>query len=167
MKVLLILGPENEKRISMTNYSKICLKIYEKNGYNTEVFRLKLLSSNKILKFLARYFLVPFQLIGKHADIFHVLDHSYGHSVLFVNKKCITTIHDLIPLELSLKKNKFNELISRFLFRTIIAITIKKSSKVIVVSKTTQYLLRKYFNLKKELYLGYNPPINRKFPGYI
>ena len=165
MKVLLILGPENEKRISMTKYSEICLKIYEAKGYEVKVFRLNILNSkNKVLRFFTRYFLVPFQLLGKNADLYHVIDHSYGHSILFLNKKCFITIHDLIPLELDLKKNKLEEAISKFLFKLIILIGIKKSSKILVVSNTTGKLLGNFFNLNKKILLSYNPPINRELP---
>ena len=91
------------------------------------------------------------------------MDHSYGHSLLFTNKKCITTIHDLIPLECNFSRNQIKSTISKILFYLIIKITIKKSANIILVSKTTQDLLKNYFKISEsKLILAYNPPQNRK-----
>jgi len=164
MKVLLVVGPENENRFSMTNYTNICKKIYREKGYDVSILRLKLINSkNKILIFLARYLFVPIQLLGKEAELIHLMDHSYGHSLLFTNKKCITTIHDLIPLEFNFCRNQIKSIISKIIFSLIIKIIIKKSSNIIVVSKTTQNLLKNYFKIsERKLILAYNPPLNRK-----
>ena len=164
MKVLVVLGPEKECRYSITNYTNFCTKIYRKKGHHVRVLRLKLINSdNRILIFFARYLFIPFQLFGKNADLIHLMDHSYGHSLLFTNKRSITTIHDLIPLEMNFSRNKIKSIISKGLFYLIIRITIKKSSHIIAVSKTTQNLLSNYFKIsKKKILLAYNPPLSRK-----
>ena len=44
MKVLLVVGPENERRFSMTHYTNICTKIYREKGHDVRVLRLKLIN---------------------------------------------------------------------------------------------------------------------------
>ena len=150
MKVLLVVGPENERRFSMTHYTNICTKIYREKGHDVRVLRLKLINSNnKTLIFLARYLFVPFQLFGKEAELIHLMDHSYGHSLLFTNKKSITTIHDLIPLECNFSRNQIKSTISKILFYLIIKITIKKSANIILVSKLLKIYLRITLRFRK------------------
>lgn len=166
MKILLILGPLNEKRISMTNYADYCKNIYQSKGLEVEIFRLKIINSkNTIVRAFSRYFLVPFQMIHKKADIFHLIDHSYGHSLIFTKSTCFSTIHDLIPLEIKKKESYIKSSISRLFFYFIISITLKKSSKIFVASKSTINLLDKFFNKPRNLILAYNPPINKKLPN--
>ena len=48
---------------------------------------------------IARYVLYPLALRRQAADLFHVLDHGYGHLVRALNaSRTIVTCHDLIPL---------------------------------------------------------------------
>jgi glycosyltransferase involved in cell wall biosynthesis len=48
---------------------------------------------------VARYALYPARLLRKNGDLFHVLDHAYGHLVRALDaSKTIVTCHDLIPL---------------------------------------------------------------------
>lgn len=49
---------------------------------------------------LARHFLYPKQLRGLEADVYHILDHSYGHLInALPSERTVVTCHDLIPLE--------------------------------------------------------------------
>jgi glycosyltransferase involved in cell wall biosynthesis len=48
---------------------------------------------------IARYVCYPARLLGRSGDLFHVLDHAYGHLVRVLDpSKTIVTCHDLIPL---------------------------------------------------------------------
>jgi glycosyltransferase involved in cell wall biosynthesis len=48
---------------------------------------------------VARYALYPAELLRRNGDLFHVLDHAYGHLVRVLDpSKTIVTCHDLIPL---------------------------------------------------------------------
>jgi len=51
------------------------------------------------LTLLARSVLYPVQIRGRQGEINHVVDHSYGHLVHFLDaRRTVVTIHDLAPL---------------------------------------------------------------------
>jgi glycosyltransferase involved in cell wall biosynthesis len=48
---------------------------------------------------IARYALYPMSIRGQTADLFHVLDHGYGHLVKALDpSRTVVTCHDLVPL---------------------------------------------------------------------
>ena len=55
--------------------------------------------ATRIESAVSRYALYPAGLLRKNADLFHVLDHAYGHLVRALDPtKTIVTCHDVIPL---------------------------------------------------------------------
>jgi glycosyltransferase involved in cell wall biosynthesis len=77
-------------------------------------------------------FIYPFK-IPKGYDLYHILDHSYGHLAYFIpSKKLIMTCHDVIPLKFP---DKFS-FRARALFNFYLS-GLKKASKIIVGSKST------------------------------
>jgi glycosyltransferase involved in cell wall biosynthesis len=50
-------------------------------------------------RYLARYWTYPLRIKWMHADLVHILDHSYAHILLSRRKtKSVVTVHDLLPV---------------------------------------------------------------------
>lgn len=55
----------------------------------------------KVLDYLARYVVYPVRLLGCRSDVFHVIDHAYGHLLACVPvRRSVVTCHDLMLLKL-------------------------------------------------------------------
>jgi glycosyltransferase involved in cell wall biosynthesis len=53
----------------------------------------------EVRRYLARYWIYPLRVKWMHADLVHVLDHSYAHILLSRRKKrSVVTVHDLLPV---------------------------------------------------------------------
>ncbi|MBI4468812.1 MAG: glycosyltransferase [Acidobacteria bacterium] len=51
-------------------------------------------------RYLDRYVNYPFRVRSERADVYHVLDHSYGHVIDGLDpRRCVVTVHDLFPLQ--------------------------------------------------------------------
>lgn len=54
---------------------------------------------NETRRYLSRYWAYPLRIRWMHADIVHVLDHSYAHMLLAQRAgKRVVTVHDLLPV---------------------------------------------------------------------
>lgn len=50
-------------------------------------------------RYLARYWTYPLRIKWMHADLIHILDHSYAHILLSRRRsKSVVTVHDLLPV---------------------------------------------------------------------
>ncbi len=54
---------------------------------------------NETRRYVARYWTYPYRIRWMHADVLHVLDHSYAHVILSWGRgPRIVTVHDLLPV---------------------------------------------------------------------
>ena len=104
------------------------------------------LSSGMIPPRIFKNFIYPLR-IPRGYDVYHILDHSYGHLVNFLPKnKTVITCHDLIPL-------KFPSIMSwraRILFDYYLA-GMKKAKVIIAVSNSTRQDIKKMLNPKGKI----------------
>ncbi|MCL5004201.1 MAG: glycosyltransferase family 4 protein [Patescibacteria group bacterium] len=92
---------------------------------------------------------------GNQADVNHILDHSYGHLLNFLDpKRSVVTCHDLMPLIYEKNESLRRE------FESVVG-NIKKAAKVIADSVDTQNDLIKYLSVPEDkitvVYLGVDP----------
>ena len=90
-------------------------------------------SCGKVPVKVYKNFIYPF-IIPKGYDIYHIIDHSYGHLARFLPKeKIVVTCHDLIPI--ILKKN--SSFRAKFSFKYYSS-GMKRAKKIIAVSENTK-----------------------------
>ena len=96
---------------------------------------------NRIIRVLWEYFIFPFELKKLKIDILH--SPNYITPLLKFGFKIILTIHDLTFL---LFPEKYTTT-KRWLFGKMIPISIKKSDKIVAVSKNTKKDILKFFSI--------------------
>ncbi len=154
-KILLLRDFVEDKRISMEIYADTLYDILRSNysqTYEVEEFTPKTpkwLQGIHGMRF-SRYVLYPLQIIGKKADIFHIIEPGYAHLVLFLNpRKTVVTVHGLLPI--LLWKNRIPEITSAHK-PLLIAFTF-------TVLKKVKYIISVSQNVKDDLVsvLGFDP----------
>ena len=110
VEVILLRNFQEDQRTSMENYADNLKHALQKNNnfYIKEIrpnlkylFLIPKLFFNNKIRF-ARYIYYPLMVIVRKKlknQIYHILDHAYGHLILVLNRKTIIiTVHDIIPL---------------------------------------------------------------------
>lgn len=91
--------------------------------------------AGSILTYLWRLGVYPLKARRVKAQVYHVLDHSYGHLVRFLDpEKTVVTCHDLAPLVL---RKMFGKSISVRIWDRSFK-TMLKAARIIAISRTTR-----------------------------
>jgi glycosyltransferase involved in cell wall biosynthesis len=114
--------------------------------------------------YLSRYLFYPLLSHSKQADINHIVDHSYGHLLQYVNRsKTIVTCHDLIPLRIGIRsRNKMHSRIAAALFRYSVK-SMSKAARIIADSENTKKDICHYCNYDADKISVIPPGLNSGF----
>jgi glycosyltransferase involved in cell wall biosynthesis len=154
-KILILRDFVEDKRISMEIYADTLYDLLRSDysqTYDIEEFTPKTpkwLQGVHGMRF-SRYVLYPFQIIGKKADIFHIIEPGYAHLVLFLNpRKTVVSVHGLLPI--LLWKKRIPEITSSHI-PLLTAFTF-------AVLKKVKYIISVSQNVKDDLVsiLGFDP----------
>ena len=108
MRVVLLHDVREDLNLSMKLYAE---RIATAVGQGCEVShfypwcagsnRVPLGRGIKLLDYLARYAIYPASVLACHGDVFHVIDHAYGHLLACIpSRRSVVTCHDLMLLKL-------------------------------------------------------------------
>jgi len=132
MKVTLFKTLENEAKsmeIYSDNITKGVSKDIEIKHYRPEMLHFK------FGRLITRFFIYPFKARKQQGDINHIIDQTYGHLTMMLNKKkTIVTCHDVIPLQ---DKKTSGNLLFRMLFKFSIS-KIRKAARIITISEVVK-----------------------------
>ncbi len=112
--------------------------------------------NNLILKgldYVARYGVYPIQLLSRRGDIFHIVDHAYGHLISCVpSRRTVVTCHDLMLLKVA--NGEFGAVpiappIASRLFQLSVRF-LRRAGAVVAVSHATARDLVRYLNIAPE-----------------
>ncbi len=133
MKVCLLGRLQEDDSISMLQYRKALennlsceVKIFEPNVVKFLPF--------KFARMIHRYILYPLQARKVKADVYHIIDHSYGHLVFTLpRQKTVVTCHDLIPIKYPQVTKWFTRILFFFSIKGM-----SKARKIVAVSESTK-----------------------------
>ena len=144
---ILLAGVSGDGSISMRRYARelfVALSNRDRRRWQFELIQptqRRLVSrmwqhsqATRIDSALARYAFYPAGLLRKGGDLFHVLDHAYGHLVRSLDaSKTIVTCHDLIPASVvRTVRRRVNEMV--------------RAERILTVSEATRDDLLHYTN---------------------
>ena len=163
MKIVLDGRLISDFETGISKYSRELIKIYQHYyGYdNVLVIINSKLKNKKEFKYIETN-LNPFRIkdFVRFHKFLEKIDASIYHSFFYSNslkkdrtKKYITTVHDLMYLEVEKFFGKYflKNLIGKKYFNFIVSNSLKNSDIIISVSKTTQQDLKKYFKKESEV----------------
>lgn len=139
-KVLLIGNIKESRSKSMSLY----LEMLKENIDSKNIKHISP-SSKSLPVNVFKNFVYPF-VIPKKYDLFHILDHSYGHLAYFLpRRKILITCHDLIPLKFPNKMSLWGKISFKFYISGL-----KKAKIIITDSKNTKKDIIKLMDIPEE-----------------
>ena len=166
-KVLFFRDFDEDYRLSMDLYADNIFSSLRLLGKENVIFdeykpHVPKWSQGKIGIRFARYILYPLQVLGKKASIYHIIGTGYSHLTYFLNpKKCIISVHDLIPI-LLWKRMIQGVTPDRIPLLALITFnSIKRASHLIAVSNCTKNDLIRLLGIEPQkisvVYSGIDP----------
>lgn len=155
-----------DERHSMNNVARDLAIEYKEMGVEAKHVDLyeNLPRKNRIQKIYYRYIGSILRIRRLRPDSIHLVDHSFGHILFFLQCKKALHVHDLIPL-LDVKENS-NSLLTRLVFYVVLVIGCMSSKKIYCVSHTTRRRLKNaipWIN-KQKIVVHYNLVPNSNEP---
>jgi glycosyltransferase involved in cell wall biosynthesis len=132
----------------------------------TESKYRRLGSGGKLGDYIARYVVYPATLLGCRGDVFHVLDHAYGHLLGCVpSRRSVATCHDLMLLKLhkgELPSDARIRWMPLWMWRASVA-CLKRAARIIADSMATADDLVKHLRIDATRIRVVRPGLNSRF----
>src|SRR5262245_33653270 len=112
--------------------------------------RLAVLAKSR--EYLSRYVIYPLKVAGLRGDVFHIVDHAYGHLMATLpRRRCVVSCHDLILFKLA--QGEFGPVMpvpkTALLLLRLSAAFLRCAARVVVDSRATARDVHEYLRVPR------------------